>query len=111
MRELVGTNGATKTVIEGDKLYAHTIFSDDRSLQRNADIKTSGMLENARLGLHDDEDMRMVISCPSTTQWSLFRKKHLETYKLIISTDESERIKGCRQLQILEPAWVVFARL
>jgi len=110
-REKTGNNAVTREVMQDGTLYAHTVFQDDKALARNADIKTSGMLANAKLGLHDDEDMRMVISCPSTLQWATFRRKHAETYKLITSSDESERMKGCHQLQILEPAWVVFARL
>jgi len=110
-REKTGNNAITREVMQDGTLYAHTVFHDDKSLARNADIKTSGMLDKSRLGLHDNSDIRMAISCPSTLQWATFRRKHAETYKLITSNDESERIKGCRQLQILEPAWVVFDRL
>jgi len=107
----VGPNSIQRAVTEDGRLYFHTTYYDDKSLAQNRKIEGSGMLDKAKLGLHDDEDIRMVISCPSTAQWLLFKKKHPETYKLIKSTIEHERMKGARQLMLLHPAWVVQNRL
>ena len=107
----VGSNSITQARSEDGLFYVHTEYYDDVALERNKQIASSGMLANMKLGLHDDEDVRMVISCPSTDQWILFKRKNPETYKLLVSTIEAERMKGARQLQILHPAWVVQSRL
>ena len=109
--ERSGSNAISNHVVEDSKLYCHTVFHDDSALNQNERIRNSGMLEKAQLGLHDDEDVRMVISCPSTLQWAVFKRKHGETYRLIKSADEGERIQGARQLQLLHPDWVVQSRL
>ncbi len=107
-----GTNAITLEGFEDGKYHAKTTFYDDAALDKNAKIRNSGMLENSKLGIHFDEDIRMAISCPSTLQWSIFCKKHKETYKLLTSsTSELDRMKGARQLQIMHPDWVVFDRL
>jgi len=100
----------TRVKTEDGKLYAHTIFNDDKSLEQNNKIRLSGMLDRAKLNLHDNEDVRGAISCPSSLQWSIFKKKHLDTYKLIMSKDESDRMKGMAQIEILEPSWVIYSR-
>jgi len=107
----VGSNSVTRARSEDGLFYVHTVFNDDKALAQNRKIEGSGMLDKGKLGLHDDEDIRMVISCPSTEQWMLFKKKHPETYKLIKSTIEHERMKGARQLMLLHPAWVCYSRL
>ncbi len=101
----------TTAIVEDDKLFVHTTNFDDRALDQNERIRSSGILDKGKLGLHGDEDIRMAISCPSVVQWNTFKKKHYDTYKLITSRLEDERMKGCKQLQILEPAWVVMERL
>ena len=112
MRSVTGSNAVTHEAVEGGKFYARTIFYDDAALDKNNKIRNSGMLDKAKLGLHENEDMRMVISCPSTLQWSMFKTKHAETYKLLTSKNsESDRIKGAKQLEILYPAWVCYNRL
>ena len=111
MKDQVGTNAVARHGMEDGRYYCETVFHDDSSLDQNQRIRNSGMLEKGRLGLHDNEDIRMTISCPSTLQWSLFKSQHPETYVLLKSSDESERVRGARQLQILKPAWVVQSRL
>ncbi len=107
-----GTNAVTLEGFEDNKYYAKTTFYDDKALEQNKKIRNSGMLDDSKLGLHLDEDIRMAISIPSTLQWSIFCKKNADTYKLLTSsTSESDRMKGARQLQILHPSWVVFDRL
>lgn len=111
-----GTNSITRARSEGGLFYVETQFKDSDSLQRNRDIAASGMLEKAKLGLHDDEDMRMVISCPCTMQWSIFKRKHNDVYKMLTTRghrteDDALRMKGAKQLQILHPDWVVMERL
>ncbi len=113
MSEIISHDHKHKTIAKSEDgvFYVHTTFNDDAALEQNERIRRSGMLDNGKLGLHDDEDIRFVISVPSNLQWEMFKRKHLETYKLIVSRIEAERMKGCKQLQILEPAWVVMERL
>lgn len=99
-----------RTKSEDGKFYAQTVFYDDKSLEQNNKIRLSGMLEKSRLGLHENEDVRCVVSCPSTLQWTIFKKKFPEVYKLITSKYEHERMKGVAQLEIVHPDWVVYAR-
>jgi len=106
-----GTNGIEKVSVEDGTLYGFTEFYDKQSLNINERIRRSGMLEKGALGLHDNADIRMTISCPSVSQWSYFKKDHPDTYKLLMSSDEQERMSGAKQLQILEPSWVLQSRL
>lgn len=110
-RERISNNATQRVVTHGNELYIQTDFADDAALERNKQIKAAALLDKAKLKLHDDEDVRMIISCPDGIQWSLFKRQHEETYKLIHSRLEEERMKGCRQLQILHPEWVVQERL
>jgi len=96
---------------ESGKLYAHTVFHNRKALEQNKMIRSNNFMEKGQLGLHDDADIRFGISVPSNLEWQLFKKKHPDIYKLIKSRDEAERIKGCKQLQLLEPEWVVQTRL
>ena len=109
--ERVSRNAISHVKKEDGKAYCHTVFHDDASLDQNQRIRSSGMLEKGKLGLHDNEDLRMVISCPDTLQWAIFKKKNPETYRLLKSADEAERMKGALQIQLLHPAWVVQSRL
>ena len=110
-RQRISHNATQRVVRQDEKLYVYTHFADDPALERNKQIKAAALLDKAKLNLHDGEDIRMIISCPDTLQWSLFKRDHKETHKLIHSRDEAERMKGCRQLQILHPEWVVQERL
>lgn len=111
MLERTGSNSVTNTVIEGGKLYFHTIFNDDAALHQNTRLRNSGHLDRKKLGLHEDEDVRMMISIPSVLQYTIFQKKHPNTITLLNSKIESERMRGAKQLQILHPEWVVMERL
>jgi len=104
-------NTITKVVREGDELFAQTLVNESESLEKNKVIRNSGMLEKGELGLHDQADIRMAISCPSTIQWAVFKKKHADTYDLIMSKLEHERMRGAKLLQILHPDWVVMSRM
>jgi hypothetical protein len=105
-----GSNSKTIGKSEDGKFYVQTTFYDDAALHRNNDIRLSGMLNKGKLGLHDNEDIRGVISCPSVEQWNIFKKKHKPTMDLLNSKDESTRMKGFKQVEILEPNWVVYSR-
>ena len=112
----IGPNSVSRALSEGGRFHVHTRFFDDAALAQNRRIADSGMLDKGKLGLHDDEDIRFVISCPSTRQWALFKKDNPEIYKLITTrgTDaiaDADRMKGARKLSILHPAWVVYSRL
>lgn len=118
MSELIENNArqTSKAKSEDGKFYVHTIFHDDEALNQNDRIRSSGMLEKGTLGLHENEDYRAVISCPDMIQWTIFKKKHLETYRLLTKKgtsqdDEVDRRKGITQLEILHPAWVIYKRL
>ena len=98
------------------KLHVRTVFEDDAALAKNRRIRDSGMLNKGQLGIHDDADMRAVISCPSVEQWRLFQRDHADIYKSLTTRgqstqDDADRMKGARQLQLLHPAWVVYTRL
>jgi len=110
MLRRLGTNAVVHQGIEDGKIYAKTTFHDDYSLAINNKIRMSGMLDKHKLGLHENEDTRAIISCPSTMQWGLFKKKHRETYDLITANTEVERMKGVRQIQLLHPDWVLMVR-
>lgn len=105
------SNYDTIVKVEDGKLHAKTTFYDDESLNQNDRIRNSGMLDKAKLGVHQDEDVRMAISCPSVVQWNTFKKKNSATYKLLMSCNETERMRGAKQVQILHPDWVVYERL
>ena len=107
----VGSNSVTRATLDGKRLNVHTTFEDDASLAQNRRIQDSGLLDKHRLGLHDDADTRAVFSCPSVNQWNLFKRDHPDTYKLLISRNETERMNGARQLSILKPSWVIQSRL
>ena len=109
--ERIGTNGVREYKFDGKDMHVKTTYHDDKSLSTNEEIRRSNMLEKAKLGIHEDEDIRMVISCPSTLQWALFKKKFPDVYNSMASTDEQIRMKGSFQLQLLHPDWVVFSRL
>jgi hypothetical protein len=101
----------TRVRTNGDQLLVHRTFFDDANLDQNSRIRNSGMLDKAKLGLHDNEDVRAVVSCPSVEQWNLFKRKHPEVYSRLMAKNEPERMKGARELSILHPDWVVYSRL
>lgn len=101
----------TEVISQDGKLFVHTIFNEKAALEQNKLIRNHGFMKNGELGLHDKADIRFGISCPSNLQWELFKKTYPDIYKSIKSTDESERVKGCKQLQLIEPEWVVQERL
>lgn len=104
-------NVGQRIVRQDSLLVAKTIHYDDANLERNKQLRNSGFIDKAKLNLHDDADLRMVISCPDTLQWTRFKKKYPDIYKGLLSRDEEARMKACRQLQILHPAWVIQERL
>jgi hypothetical protein len=92
-------------------IVVQTTHFDDAALERNKQIRNAGLIDKGKMALHENEDIRMVISCPDTMQWTMFKRAYPDIYKLILSKDESERVSGCRKLQILHPEWVVQERL
>lgn len=103
---------ATRRVVRQDgKLFCHTHFDDDHALERNKQIRNAGLIDRAKLQLHEGEDIRMVISCPDALQWTYFKRDYPDIYKDLNSRVEAERVSACRRLQILHPEWVVQERL
>ena len=109
--EIAGTNAVREYKFDGKDMHVKTTFNDDKSLDTNENIRRSRMLEKGTFGLHDNEDVRLVISCPSTLQWAIFRRKYPDIYKSVLSQDEAIRMQGANQLQLLHPEWVVMSRL
>lgn len=107
----VGTNSISRGIVEDGTFNLQTTYYDDKSLNQNSRIRNSGVLNNSKLDLHEGEDVRGVISCPSIEQWNLFKKVNPTTYKLIHSTLEHERVKGLKEVSLLHPAWIVQLRL
>ena len=107
----VGPNQVQRTAIEDDRFYVRTTFFDDAALARNNQIRNAGMLDKGKLGLHENEDIRIAISCPSTEQWMLFKRSHPDVYTMLNAKDEPTRIKGAWQLKLLHPEWIVMDRL
>ena len=111
MSERVSQNGVRQHVTEGGVLYAKTTFHDDAALDINTNIRNSKMLEKAKLGLHDGEDVRLVISCPDTLQWMYWKRDNPDIYAMLHSKDEAERMRAAKLIQIMQPSWVVQHRL
>jgi hypothetical protein len=68
------------------------------------------MLDKMKLGLHDGEDCRAVLSIPSNLEWSLFKDKHPDIYNDLKAPQEADRMNALRRIQILEPEWVLMER-
>lgn len=110
LKEQIGSNGIREYKFDGKDMHVKTTFHDDKSLDTNEDIRRSGMLEKAKLGLHDDEDIRFTISCPSTLQWMYFKRDYPEIYEMLVSKDEALRMEAAKKIQILNPLWVCYHR-
>ena len=108
----VGANSITR-FYRNDKetMLKDTTFYDDGSLDQNSRIRSDGMLEKGNLGLHDHANYRMVFSIPSVEQYNHYKLENPEDYKLLMSKDETERMRGAKRLQLLHPQWVVMERL
>ena len=89
-----GTNSVATAHLDDNKLYVHTEYFDDAALERNRQLRNAGILDKGKLGLHENEDIRMAFSCPSLEQWNRFKKHHPETHALLTSTVEAERMRG-----------------
>jgi len=101
----------TQVKTEDGITYAKTVFQDDKALEKVARLRHENVLDKGKLGVHDDADLRMVFSCPSLVMWNFFKRDHPQTYKLMNSTSEDDRMKGSKQLQILHPEWCVYTRV
>lgn len=104
-------NVAHRILRQDSYLVVETKHYDDANLERNKKLRNEGFIDKAKFGLHDNEDIRMMISIPDGLQWTIFKRKFPEVYKLIMSKDEKDRMRGCRQLQLLHPEWIVQERL
>jgi len=100
-----------ETVFEDDKMFIKTTHFDKAQQDFNNKVKQENIFNKAKLDLHHDEDLRAVISCPSTLQWSTFQQDNPHIYKDLMSSTESERMKAVRQISLLHPTWIQYARL
>ena len=107
----ISPNATRRIMRDGDQLVVRTEFHDDPALERNKQIREAGLIDKAKLALHDDEDIRFVISIPDGLQYRYFKMNYPDIYKMILSKDEKTRMSGCKRLQILHPEWVVQERL
>ena len=106
-----GSNSVTQyTRINDDQVVEHTRFFNDDALKQNARIRESDLMDKHQLGLHDNADTRAAFSFPSIEEYNLFKIKDPETYQLLMSKNEYERIRGAKQLQILHPEYCVYNR-
>ena len=100
----------TKLVTEDNTLYVDTKFHNKDSLEINKKIRNSQMLDKMKLGLHDGEDARAVLSVPSNLEWTIFKDKNPDIYNDLKSPHEADRMSALRRIQILEPEWVLMER-
>jgi len=100
----------TKLVTEDNILHVHTNFHNQQSLEINKKIRNSQMLDKMKLGLHDNEDARAVLSIPSNLEWTIFKDAHPDIYNDLKSPQEADRMKALRRIQFLEPEWVLMER-
>ncbi len=113
MREVIEKNkDFTQTgIVEDDKFYLETKFNDKKQLDTNENIRVSNLINKAKMGIHEGEDLRAWIRCPDTLQWSMFKAQFPETYSLLKAKTESDRMRGVQQMKILFPEWIVYDRL
>lgn len=96
---------------DGGKIISHQIHHDDHALEKVHRLRSSQILDKAKLGLHENEDIRLAISCPSVVQWNRFKRENPDIATMLRSRDESERMKAARMILILQPTWVAQSRL
>jgi len=104
-----GPRSQTSVKLDGKRLFVHTLVHDDPILEANRRIANERVLERAKMPLHENEDLRAHIQVDPDL-WAIFKRKNPDVYRLICSRDEGERMRGVRQLHILHPAWVTYAR-
>jgi hypothetical protein len=107
----ISPNATRRILRDGDNIVVRTDFDDDAALERNKQIREAGLINKAKLHLHDDEDIRFVISIPDGLQYRYFKMNYPDIYEMIKSKEEKVRMSGCKRLQILHPEWVVQERL
>lgn len=107
----VGPGFVQRGLVEDGKYYVHHRFHDDASLARNQQLRNSRHIEKARLGLHDNEDIRGWLSVPTLKQWNLFCKAHPDIYSKLKSRLEHERMTAMSFIKRMHPEWVVQSRL
>lgn len=103
-------NHVQRAKLDGSRLQIHTKFYDDATLKRNQTLRNADLLNKAKMQLHDNEDIRFMISCPSQFQWQIFKKRYPDLHKGLHSQVEHERMSAARKIAILEPTWVVQTR-
>ena len=105
------SNAVTRLITEDNTLYVHTDFNDDAALRRNKQIKDAELLSRPKLGIHDNADLRFVISIPDVNQWNIWKRKHPHEYKaLMTAKDHDYRLKAAKFLALSHPEWVIFER-
>jgi len=100
----------TQLITEDNKLYVDTKFHNANSLEINKRIRNSQMLDKMKLGLHDNEDARAVLSIPSNMEWQIFKRKHPDIYNDLKAPQEVDRMNALKRIQLLEPEWVLMER-
>tara|TARA_R110000868_G_scaffold364240_2_gene627101 strand:+ start:1195 stop:1515 length:321 start_codon:yes stop_codon:yes gene_type:complete len=105
------SNHVTHIKTEDGNLYANTIFYDDAANEKTKRLRESELLSRAKLSVHEDEDIRFSFSIPSVFQYNLFTRDNPETFKLMQSKVEHERMRGAKQFQLLHPEWCISARV
>ena len=104
------SNHHTRLITQDDTLFVHTVFDDDAAIKRNTMLRDADLLTRAKLGIHDDADIRFILSVPSVMQWNLWKKAHPEDAKHLFGKDDVLRIRAAHRLSIEHPEWVIQSR-
>jgi len=100
----------TRLITQDDTLFVHTVFDDDEALKRNKQIKEAELLNKPKLGIHDNHDLRFILSIPDVFQWNLWKKHNQGEYRMLVGRDETLRIRAAKKLALSHPEWVIFER-
>ena len=104
-----GLRHTKRAVLDGKRLYVHTLVHDDPIIELNKKIALERALERTKMPFHDNADVRAHIQVDPEL-WARFKREHPDVYKLMNSTSEDDRMRGVRKLHILHPEWVTYAR-
>lgn len=116
-RTLLNRSPGKVTYLErdaSDKAGQHRVmqyYDDHGVLKENERIRKSGLMQkNMRKGLMDNQPIEFWLRIPSANHLQQFMMHHPRVMEDLHSPDESTRMKGARNMALLEPEWVLFSR-
>ena len=95
---------------EGDDMVLKHTFFDKAKTDFNQRVYHENVFHNKKLAIHHDEDLRGVVSCPSSTQWVMFQTEYPKLYNDLYDKDETVRVNAVKSIQIVHPDWVKYLR-